>query len=96
VPVCSKAGAHSHHIQFRSAGGADEEANLIGLCAAHHLRGVHMGRVRVRHESPGRVRWELGVGEGRAPRRVFVRPAPAPVAPNLQPDKARSTVGPLR
>jgi hypothetical protein len=78
VPVCSKTGAHSHHIQYRSAGGADEEANLIALCAPHHLRGVHMGRVRVRYESPGRLRWELGVREGGAPRRVFVRPAPAP------------------
>jgi hypothetical protein len=78
VPVCSKAAAHSHHMQHRSAGGADEEANLIGLCAPHHLRGVHMGRVRLRRESPGRLRWELGVGEWEAPRRVFIRPAPAP------------------
>jgi hypothetical protein len=76
VPVCSKAGAHSHHMQYRSAGGSDGDKNRIGLCAPHHLRGVHMGRVRIRHESPGRIRWELGVGEWGAPRRVFVRPAP--------------------
>jgi hypothetical protein len=50
--------------------------NLISLCAPHHLRGVHMGRVRVRLVSPGLLRWELGV-EGGAPRRVLVRPAPA-------------------
>jgi Domain of unknown function (DUF222) len=76
VPVCSKAGDHSHHMQYRSAGGSDELGNQIGLCAPHHLRGVHMGRVRIRHESPGQLRWELGVERG-VPRRVFVRPAPA-------------------
>ncbi len=76
VPVCSKAGAHAHHVQYRSAGGSDDEGNLISLCAPHHLRGVHMGRVRVRLVSPGLLRWELGV-EGGAPRRVLVRPAPA-------------------
>jgi len=76
VPVCSKAGDHSHHMQYRSAGGSDELRNQIGLCAPHHLRGVHMGRVRIRHESPGLIRWELGVGQGGVPRRVLVRPAP--------------------
>ena len=76
VPVCSKAGGHAHHMQYRSAGGSDEMKNQISLCAPHHLRGVHMGRVRIRRESPGRLRWELGVGEGGAPRHVFIRPAP--------------------
>jgi hypothetical protein len=50
--------------------------NLISLCATHHLRGVHMGRVRIRGLPPDRLRWELGIGEGGVPRRVFVRPAP--------------------
>jgi len=77
VPVCSKPAGHAHHVQYRSAGGSDDEANRIGLCPPHHLRGVHMGRVRIRRESPGRLRWELGVGEGGAPRRVFIRPAPS-------------------
>ena len=77
VPVCSRAAAHAHHMVFRSAGGSDDEANLTSLCAAHHLRGVHMGRVRVSAVPPDRLRWELGVSSGRAPRRVFVRPAPA-------------------
>jgi len=79
VPVCSKAGAHAHHMQYRSAGGSDGERNRISLCAPHHLRGVHMGRVRVRLVSPGLLRWELGV-EGGAPRRVLVRPAPKPAS----------------
>ncbi len=33
VPGCSRAAAHAHHVTFRSLGGADEEANLTGLCA---------------------------------------------------------------
>ena len=76
VPVCSRAAAHAHHIAYRSAGGSDDMTNLTSLCAPHHLRGVHMGRVRIRPVPPDRLRWELGVGEGGAARRVFVRPAP--------------------
>jgi len=78
VPVCSRAAAHAHHIEYRSAGGSTDLTNLTSLCAPHHLRGVHMGRVRVRAVPPDRLRWELGVGEGGAARRVFVRPAPGP------------------
>jgi len=78
VPVCSKAGDHSHHKKFRSAGGSHALSNQIALCPPHHLRGVHMGRLRIQDESPGMIRWELGVGEGGLPRRVFIRPAPPP------------------
>lgn len=76
VPVCSRDAAHAHHIEFRSAGGSDDPANLASLCAPHHLRGVHMGRVRIRPVPPGLLRWEVGVDPRGAPRRVFVRPAP--------------------
>jgi len=61
VPGCSRPAVHAHHIQFRSAGGGDEPENLVSLCAVHHLRGVHMGYLRVRGRAPDRLRWELGV-----------------------------------
>lgn len=67
VPGCSRAAAHAHHVEFRSAGGSDEPENLVSLCAAHHLRGVHMGRIRVRGTAPDGLHWELGVRPGMAP-----------------------------
>ncbi len=76
VPVCSRAADHAHHIEYRSAGGSNEMRNQTSLCATHHLRGVHMGRIRVQHVPPDRLRWELGVWEGGAARRVFLREAP--------------------
>jgi len=51
-----------HHIVFRSAGGSDDPSNLVSLCATHHLRGVHMGRLRVWGRAPDELHWELGVG----------------------------------
>ncbi len=59
VPGCSRAAAHAHHVRFRSAGGGDEEWNLVGLCPAHHLFGVHMGWIEVRGEAPGRLVWRM-------------------------------------
>ena len=67
VPGCSRAAEHAHHIDYRSAGGADEEGNLISLCAVHHLRGVHMGYIRVSGKAPHGLRWQLGVRLGKAP-----------------------------
>ena len=60
VPGCSRAAAHAHHVRFRSAGGTDEAGNLVALCAAHHLHGVHRGWVRVRGRAPDALVWELG------------------------------------
>lgn len=37
---------------------------LESLCAAHHQRGIHMGRVRVRGRAPDDLTWELGVQAG--------------------------------
>jgi hypothetical protein len=59
VPGCSRAAAHAHHIQSRAAGGPDEMWNLTSLCAAHHLRGVHMGRLKVTGRAPDQLRWTL-------------------------------------
>jgi hypothetical protein len=60
VPGCSRAAAHAHHVRFRSRGGKDEAGNLVALCAAHHLHGVHRGWVRVSGRAPDALRWELG------------------------------------
>jgi hypothetical protein len=60
VPGCSRAAAHAHHVTYRSHGGSDDDENLVSLCAAHHLRGVHKGYVRVRGRAPDGLRWELG------------------------------------
>ena len=60
VPGCSRAAAHAHHIEFRSAGGSDDPSNIVSLCAAHHLHGVHKGWIRVRGVAPDRLVWELG------------------------------------
>ena len=67
VPGCSRAALHAHHIVFRSAGGRDVPENLVSLCPAHHLRGVHMGRIRVTGTAPDGLRWELGVSSGLPP-----------------------------
>jgi hypothetical protein len=59
VPGCSRAAVHAHHVVFRSAGGGDGDANLVSLCAAHHLHGVHLGWIAVRGEAPGRLAWRM-------------------------------------
>ncbi len=72
VPGCSSyANLHAHHVLFRSAGGSDEPSNLITLCAWHHQRGVHAGRVRIQGRAPGGLRFELGVRRGRPPLAVY-------------------------
>ncbi len=59
VPGCSRRAAHAHHIVYRSAGGEDDPGNLVALCAAHHLHGVHMGWVRVRGTAPDALLWQM-------------------------------------
>ncbi len=76
VPGCSRAAVHAHHVIFRSAGGSDDESNLVSICAAHHLHGVHAGHVRVRGRAPDALTWQLGLGFDGAPLQVF---EPSPV-----------------
>jgi hypothetical protein len=72
VPGCtSYRNLHDHHVEFRSAGGSDAESNRITLCAGHHLRGVHAGRVRIRGKAPGALRFELGLRPGAPPLEVY-------------------------
>jgi hypothetical protein len=68
VPGCSsRKNLHAHHIVFRSAGGSDAPENQTTLCAFHHQRGVHAGRVRVEGSAPGGLRYELGLRPGLPP-----------------------------
>ena len=64
VPGCSRAALHVHHVTFRSHGGGDEPENLVSLCAAHHLHGVHVGWVRVSGRAPERLSWGFLPGAG--------------------------------
>ena len=61
VPGCSRAAVHAHHIKPRSQGGSDDPSNLISLCAAHHLYGIHGGRMRVTGTAPDKLDWEFGL-----------------------------------
>ncbi|MFL5411366.1 MAG: HNH endonuclease [Myxococcales bacterium] len=58
-PKCSRSAAHAHHVDYRAHGGPDELPNLAGLCAVHHLRGLHGGWIRVTGTAPDRLRWEI-------------------------------------
>jgi len=77
VPGCSRAASHVHHIDYRSRGGADDPSNLISLCAAHHVHGVHLGYIRVSGRAPHGLRWQLGVRLGKAPLVEVVTAPPA-------------------
>ena len=58
-PVCTRRDVTPHHIQFRSAGGSDEDDNVAAVCTWCHLLGIHGGRIRA-VGSAHRIRWELG------------------------------------
>ena len=67
VPGCSRPAAHLHHVTWRSHGGGDDDANLVSLCVAHHLHGVHAGWIRVEGRAPDGLVWEIGVGAEEVP-----------------------------
>jgi len=77
VPGCSREATQTHHVEYRSAGGADEAWKLAGLCTAHHLHGVHLGYIRVTGTAPHGLRWQLGVRLGAAPLVEIVAAPPA-------------------
>jgi hypothetical protein len=47
-------------VAFRGQGGSNESENLVGICACHHLRGIHGGYIRVRGLAPDGLVWKLG------------------------------------
>ena len=61
VPGCSRPAVHQHHIEFSSQGGSNDDSNKLSLCAAHHLFGIHDGRMRVTGEAPDKLVWEFGL-----------------------------------
>ena len=63
VPGCSRAAKQTHHVEFLSQGGSDDPSNQAGVCAGHHLRGIHEGRLRVTGTAPDQLRWVLADGE---------------------------------
>ena len=61
VPGCrSRRNLHDHHVMFRSHGGDNARDNRVAVCAAHHLHGLHSGRIRARGRAPREIVWELG------------------------------------
>jgi hypothetical protein len=68
VPGCtSRRNLHDHHLRFRSAGGGDEPANRVSLCAFHHQRCLHVGLMRIRGRAPDGLVFELGLRPGASP-----------------------------
>ncbi len=67
VPGCSRAATHAHHVLFRSRGGGNDDTNLVGVCAGHHLHAIHAGYLRVRGRAPDDLRWELVTPLGLVP-----------------------------
>jgi hypothetical protein len=60
VPGCSsRASLQVHHVVFRSHGGGEDDGNLVTLCATHHLRGIHQGRLRCHALPDGLLAWEF-------------------------------------
>jgi len=68
VPACTaRRNLHDHHLLYRSRGGGNARDNRITVCAWHHLRGIHQGRVRAWGTAPDVVTWELGARPGCEP-----------------------------
>lgn len=68
VPGCSaRRNLQDHHVVFRSAGGSNAPDNRVTLCAFHHHRCLHAGRLRVRGRAPGDLVFELGIRPGHPP-----------------------------
>jgi hypothetical protein len=58
-PVCNRRDVTPHHLQFRSAGGSDEDHNVASVCTWCHLHGVHGGRIQARGRAE-HIHWEFG------------------------------------
>jgi hypothetical protein len=46
-------------VEFRAHGGSDDGANLVAICAFHHLRAIHGGYMRVRGIAPDALVWTV-------------------------------------
>ena len=64
VWLTSRGSAHLHHMVYRSHCGDNSTRNLIALCAGHHQRGLHAGRIRVSGNADDELIWQLGLKNG--------------------------------
>jgi hypothetical protein len=72
APGCfSRSNLHSHHVEFRSHGGSDDDDNLITICWSCHLHGIHEGRLRVTGRAPDALTWEVGCRSDGPPLQVY-------------------------
>ncbi|HEY3999401.1 MAG TPA: HNH endonuclease signature motif containing protein [Candidatus Xenobia bacterium] len=72
VPGCSRRGSvEDHHIIFSSHGGSNDRKNRVLVCAFHHHRCIHEGRIVAQGEAPGGIVWVM-IGPDDLPDRVFV------------------------
>lgn len=68
VPGCSSdRELQAHHVRWRSAGGGDEDWNLVALCAFHRLRGIDARTIRVTGRAPEERLFELALRAGLPP-----------------------------
>ncbi len=73
VPGCtSRRNLHDHHLHYRSRGGGNEQTNRTAVCVAHHLHGIHAGRIRAWGTAPQPIYWELGVRSTAPPLLTYV------------------------
>jgi hypothetical protein len=72
VPGCSAHACHVHHVRFRSRRGTDDHWNLVSVCTAHHLAGIHQGYIVVTGTAPDGLVWEFPCREGREEEEVFL------------------------
>ena len=86
MPACTaRRELHDHHLLFHSRGGDNARENRITICAAHHLHGLHAGRIRAWGDAPHAVTWGLGVRAGRAPLLRLVGDVYAPQTDVVEP-----------
>ena len=94
VPGCtSRRSLHVHHIDFRSHGGTDDDANLAVLCATHHLQGIHRGRVRCHALPDGLLAWEFAPDPLRGPLAAYVEDVLWSAARAAVPPEAETRAG---
>ncbi|HZR08223.1 MAG TPA: hypothetical protein VFA79_06550, partial [Myxococcales bacterium] len=55
-------------------------SNLVSICAAHHLRGIHGGLLRVTGSAPDGLVWEFGLKRSYLPADCCRRPELATAA----------------
>jgi hypothetical protein len=61
---CSRPADHAHHVKHRAQGGSDDPSNQTGVCAAHHLIGLHEEYISVSGKAPDGLKWEGVVRPG--------------------------------